>query len=172
MIPANIEEKDFRYNVIDPEEKKVIYDELTDVLDDFIKFMKIKEDIVINRAIIGRICERIDQRKDYFLYYHSTPTEMMHMSHEKEISLWVYWICKYKPIRFKEMPDDEVFFINNGCTVSEAFAVFLMLSIVCANKPNKAQSFTPDRIDDFCYDFANRDFSKEAIMARINDLIE
>lgn len=172
MRPANIDEKDFIYTPLSPEEKKESYDELKDLLDDFIKFMKIKEDVSINRAIIARICERIDQRKDYFLYYHSKPDDIMHMSHEKEIALWVYWLCKYKPVRFKTMRDDEVFFTNNGCTVSDAFAVFLMLSIVCTNNPQKTSCFHPDRIDDFFYDFVNRDFSKEAIMARINDLIE
>ena len=172
MKPANIDEKDFIYTPLTPKMKKESYDELRDLMNDFLEFMKIKENVSINRAVVARICERIDQRKDYFLYYHSKPDDIMHMSHEKEIALWVYWLCKYKPVRFESMRDDEIFFNNNGCTVSDAFAVFLMLSIVCTNNEEKTECFSSDRIDDFFYDFVNRDFSKEAIMARINDLIE
>lgn len=172
MIPENIDEKDFKYNPLTSEMKKILYDELLDLIEDFLEYMKIKGDICVNRAVIGRICDRVDQRKDYFLYFHSTDEEVMHMSHEKEIALWVYWLCKYKPIRFKAIEDEEVFFINNGCTISDAFAVYLMLSIVCANNSLKCTVFTPNKIEELCYDFINRDFSKEAVMARINDLIE
>lgn len=172
MRPKSIEEKDFRYHPPSSDDIKEMYDDLVDLVNHFIRYMKIKENLVVNRAIIGRICERIDQRKDYFMYYHSTEKEVMHMSHEKEAALWIYWICKYQPLHFSKIEDDEMFFIMNGCTVSDAFAVYLMISIVCANNPNKVSSFTPDRIEDLCYDFANRDFSKEAIMSRIVDLTE
>lgn len=150
---------------------KSSYDKFTVLLEKFIEFKQVSGDVVVNPAIIGKICERIDQRKDYFMYYHSEEGNVMHMSHEKEIALWTYWVCKYKPVHFAKRSDDSLFFTLNGCTLSDAFAVYLMISVVCDNKPKRAKKFTPDRINDIFYDFTNRDFSKEAVMSKITDLL-
>lgn len=172
MIPENIDEKDFRYTRVSNEDAKEFYENFMDILESFMKFMDIKEDINVVRPVIGRICERVDQRKDYYLYYHSDEQTVMHMSHEKEVALWIYWICKYKPIHFKKITEEEKFFSENGCTLSDAFAVYMIICIVIVNDQSKADCFTDDRINDLYYEMANRDFSKEAIIARINDLLQ
>lgn len=95
----------------------------------------------------------------------------MKMSHEKELALWAYWVCKYKPIHFNNVNDDEHFFNNNGCTVSDAFAAYIIISAVCAKKRKKAKYFTESVVEDLYYDLANRDFSKEALISKVTDLI-
>lgn len=95
----------------------------------------------------------------------------MKMAHEKELALWVYWVCKYKPIRFKDVKDDALFFVENGCMVSDAFAAYIIISTVCDGNKKRAKYFSKEIVENLYYDMANRDFSKEAIIARINDLI-
>lgn len=171
MLPENISEKDFIYNYI-PEEKILdFYNKFIKLLDDFTYTVNQTGKIEVNVPVIARICVRVDQRKDYYMYYHSKPDKIMRMSHEKELALWAYWVSKYKPIGFMNIKDDEHFYNNNGCTVSDAFAVYIIISTVCAKKKRKAKYFTEEVVKELYYDIANRDFSKEAIISKINDLI-
>lgn len=171
MIPNGMTESDFIYNQIGEEQVLNFYSEFMELLNDFSLTIKQSGELEACLPIITRICERIDQRKDYYLYYHSTKDKIMHMSQEKEMALWAYWVSKYKPIRFCDLLDDEIFFAANGCTVSDAFACYIIISIVCANNKKKVKYFTPDVVRELYYDIANRDFSKEAFISKVNDLI-
>lgn len=90
---------------------------------------------------------------------------------KKSWHLWSYWVCKYKPIRFEDSCDDELFFNDNGCTINDAFAAYIIISAVCGKKKKRAKYFTEDVVENLYYDLANRDFSKEAIISKVNDLI-
>lgn len=169
MIPKNISEQDFRYNSLPQKTVFSFYTQFKKLLEDFAKTIPDGE-LEINMPMICRICIRVDQRKDYYMYYHSK-TKTMRMSHEKELALWSYWVCKYKPIRFVNSLDEEHFFTSNGCTVSDAFAAYIMISVVCAKNKKRAKYFTPKVVWNLYYDLSNREFSKEAIIARIEDLI-
>lgn len=171
MIPKTIPEEEFRYNQLDSDEILEFYHKFIDLLNHFTYTVKEPGVLQVNLPIIARICERVDQRKDYYMYYHSTPDKIMRMSHEKELALWSYWVCKYKPIRFEDSRDDEHFFNDNGCTISDAFATYIIISAVCGKKKKKAKYFTEDVVENLYYDLANRDFSKEAIISKVNDLI-
>ena len=170
MIPEKISEKDFQYRRLSNEKIKDFYEQFKELLSDFACTVEQTGELEINLPIICRICIRVDQRKDYYMYYHSKSDKIMKMSHEKELALWAYWVCKYKPVRFKNSMDDEHFFNNNGCTISDAFASYIIISAVCAKKRKKAKYFTPSVVEDLYYDLANRDFSKEALISKINDL--
>ena len=173
MIPSCISEKDFKYQEIPASAVLSLRDEFYDLLDDFALTIKIGTNcqLQVNENILGHIFKRVDQRKDYYMYYHSTPSKVMHISHEKEMGLWAYWISKYKPISFVDDNDTSIFFMQNGCTISDAFAAYIIISIVCSNNKARAQYFTPKRVLDLFYDLSNRDFSKEAMISRIEDLI-
>lgn len=171
MIPSGISQKNFIYNPISPNQLVTFYNEFMKMLEDFSLTITQGGELVVNKPIIARICLRIDQRKDYYMYYHSTSTKIMLMSQEKELALWAYWVSKYKPIRFEKIEDEALFFSTTGCTVSDAFASYIVISTVCANDQNKVSYFTGKVVADLNYDFTNRDFSKEAIIARINDLL-
>lgn len=170
MIPIGIKEEDFKYRILSDEAILEAYNEFKELLIDFshtVNYGKLK----IIRPVICRICVRVDQRKDYYMYYHSNDDKIMKMSHEKELALWAYWVCKYKPIRFKDEKDDALFFVENDCMVSDAFAAYIIISTVCAGNKKRAKYFSKGIVENLYYDMANRDFSKEAIIARINDLI-
>lgn len=173
MIPPCIKEKDFRYHELPVSEVKKFCEEFQDLLDDFALTIDVSPDfeLEINAPALIHLCKRVDQRKDYFLYFHSSPNKMMNISQEKELALCAYWVCKYKVIRFVNLEDEARFFIDNGCTVSDAFAAYILISAVCNQNSARASYFTRKRVLDLFYDFTNRDFSKEAVMARIEDLI-
>lgn len=171
MIPAGIKEQDFIYRPVPTQLVMEFYNDFCSLLNDFSNTVKICSTIEVNAPAVVRICNRVDQRKDYYLYYHSTEEKVMHMSHEKEMGLWAYWVCKYKPVRFLNKEEEELFFLQNGCDVSDAFAAYIIISIVCSNNNGRAKYFNSKRVADLYYDLANRDFSKEAIMSRIEDLI-
>lgn len=171
MIPDGLKEEEFKYRELTAEEILKSYNKLLELLEDFSKTVKQEGKLKIIKPAVCRICIRVDQRKDYYMYYHSNDKKIMKMSQEKELALWAYWVCKYKPICFKNIKDDELFFQENGCMVSDAFAAYIIISTVCANNKKRGKYFTYDIVADLYYDMANRDFSKEAIIARINDLI-
>ena len=171
MLPEGICEEDFKYRTLSDEAILESYNEFRKLLQDFSSTVRQEGKLKIIKPVVCRICIRVDQRKDYYMYYHSDQEKVMKMSHEKELALWAYWICKYKPICFKEKKDDELFFLENGCMVSDAFAAYVIISTVCANNKEKAKYFSEEVVKNLYYDMANRDFSKEAIIARINDLI-
>ena len=171
MIPNGIKEKDFIYNRLSDEQVLDFYNKFTYLLEDFATTINVAGELDVSLPIIGRISIRVDQRKDYYMYYHSTKRKIMRMSHEKEMGLWAYWVCKYKPVSFVDHDADELFFTTNGCTVSDAFAAYIIISIVCANNKAKAKCFIKDVVEELYYDLANRDFSKEAIISKIGDLI-
>lgn len=169
MLPDTISEKDFRYKTLSEDVIKKSYDNFVKLLEDFSKTVPFGE-LKLNLPVVCRIFVRVDQRKDYYMYYHSTPKKIMRMSHGKELALWAYWISKYKPVAFVNNLDDEHFYNNNGCTVSDAFAAYIVISAVCANNKKKAKYFSKKVVEALYYDLANRDFSKEAIISKISDL--
>ncbi len=171
MIPSCIKEEDFRYSMLPPMKFCEFYQEFMDLLEDFSLTVKQCGELEVVTPIIGKICLRVDQRKDYYMYYHSTDGKVMHMSKEKELALWAYWINKYQPVVFKEKKDADMFFDVNGCTVSNAFAAYVIISTVCANVETKVTYFSDSVVADMYYDLANRDFSKEAIISKVSDLI-
>lgn len=171
MIPKGMAEKDFVYTPVPEEQIKMFYDEFKELLNDFSNTIKMKATLEINIPAVVYICKRVDQRKDYYMYYHTTSNKVMHMSHEKEMGLWAYWVSKYKPIRFTNNADEKRFFLENGCCVSDAFATYIIISIVCHNNKERAAYFVPEKVKELYYDLSNRDFSKEAIISRIEDLI-
>ncbi len=171
MLPPNIKEEDFIYNPLKNDDILKSYNDLQNLLKDFARTVNHTGKLEINLPAICRICIRVDQRKDYFMYYHSEPNKIMKMSHEKELALWSYWVCKYKPIRFKNCKDEEWFYRDNGCTVSDAFASYIIISVVCAKNRKKGKYFSTSVVKNLYYDLANRDFSKEALISKVNDLI-
>lgn len=171
MIPAGFDEKEFIYHHVSLAAEKKFIKEFYSLLEDFSNIVEMESRLEVNRQMLGHICTRVDQRKDYYMYYHSTEDKIMRMSHQKEMGLWAYWVSKYKPVRFVDKLDEERFFADNGCTVSDAFAAYIIISIVCDSNNSKAKYFTEEQTLKLYYDIANRDFSKEAIISRIEDLI-
>lgn len=171
MKPACIDEKDFRYCL--PSNEWII--EYKRKIEDFITVSKVKADLAdfdieINYLMLCNIFIRIDERDDYFLYYHSKE-EIMHMSCDKEIALLAFWIVKYKPFRIKTITEEERFYREYKCTINEMLAALLMVFYICDKVPSQKAYFTVKKINTLVYDLTNRDVSKEAMIMYVESFI-
>jgi len=116
---------------------------------------------------------RIDQRRDYYHYFHSGKTKMI-MSQEKNAALLAYWLIKYKPLyqNKKAMQD---YFRKNRYTINESFALsVLKYTLMSIHKDKKSfirDFFSPKNNNVILYNLMHRDMSKEAFILYVTSLI-
>ena len=113
---------------------------------------------------------RIDERKDYFMYFHSED-DSMHMSLGKEIALEAYWISKYKPLRMKQIEDEVEFTKKFKVTISDVIAAMLIIAFLIDKDETLDDYFTEKKINTFIYDIFNRDISKEAMIMYVESFL-
>ena len=120
---------------------------------------------------LTRIYNRIEQRRDYYLYFHSRPCNPMKMSETKQAALLAFWVIKYKPLTLSDDNDDT--FAKHDATLNELFAVFIIHSIATELSVRKDidSYFNHNVLRNMAYNFAHRDLSKEAIIFYINALL-
>jgi hypothetical protein len=128
-------------------------------------------DITYSIPLIFEIYKRIDQRADYYLYFHSDLEKPMEMSQPKEIALMVFWILKYKPLSLSVFMANNLFKDKN-CTVNEYFAAYCLFC--CAKETSSRididSYFSPKNIDNIVYNFMHRDISKEAMILFVDSI--
>jgi len=122
--------------------------------------------------LIQEIYRRIDQRADYYLYFHSDPKSPMKMSQTKEIALMVFWILKYKPLSLPSHKANDLF-IHKNCTINEYFAIYCIISYAkeISSRNDIISYFCQKNIDVIVYNFMHRDISKEAMICYIDSLM-
>jgi len=122
--------------------------------------------------LIQEIYKRIDQRADYYLYFHSDPKSPMKMSETKEIALMAFWILKYKPLSLPVQKEIELFYKYN-CTVNEFLAFFCIYSYAKKASPRKDINsyFCRKNLKVLVYTFMHRDISKEAMLCYVDSLL-
>ena len=107
MKSKNIKDIDFVYNNPNKEMTQSFLQRFNSLISDFaieegISFDKIN----VSGKMLVDIYRRIDQRFDYYLYYHSNEKKTVFMSQTKETALFCYWVIKYKPLYLdKELMD-------------------------------------------------------------------
>jgi len=130
MKSKKINQVDFYYHSTSPKEGIGFVRDFDEFLSLFVDKKNIdRSTLYINKALIVAIHTRIDQRKDYYQYFHSDEYATM-MSQAKEMALLCYWIVKYKPL-FQKENVMEKHFIDYNCTINEKLSLFLIESI-CA----------------------------------------
>lgn len=172
MIPASINEKDFRYSF--PTEQDLISQkrELDVFISNAMQKLNLKEyPIEINNSVLGGILVRIDERKDYYKYFHSSSDTIMTISKAKELALAVYWIIRYKPFRIKEIKQEEEFYYRFRCSINEVISAFMIIYFVTEVAGVDRAFFTDNKINVLIYDLYNRDISKEAMIMYIESFI-
>ncbi|MDR1149408.1 MAG: hypothetical protein LBK66_12340 [Spirochaetaceae bacterium] len=122
--------------------------------------------------LIQEIYRRIDQRADYYLYFHSNPESPMRMSQTKEVALMVFWILKYKPLSLPAHKANELF-IHKNCTINEYFAIYCIISYAkkISSRSDIISYFCQKNIDVIVYSFMHRDISKEAMICYVDSLM-
>lgn len=130
--------------------------------------------------LLIKIVDRVDQRSDYFTYFHSDIDDKGNISPEKmsqykQIALLCFWIIKYKPLRITNPTVELAYFIKNHCTVNEVFAAYIFVSTVCASKfltENQRDYYrSSDYMADIFYKFTHHDLSKEALIFSLCSLV-
>lgn len=172
MIPSTIDEKEFRYQ-IPPEAELLRYKnylkELVTVYQEKLSLSGYQ--IEINYSLLCSIVIRVDERKDYYKYFHSTPEATMRISRGKEVALLAYWIVKYKPFRIKGIAEEENFYCEFRCTFNEVFAAMMILSFLNEETRVEPGFFTAAKVNTMLYDLFNRDISKEAMIMYVESFI-
>ena len=121
--------------------------------------------------LVTLIYKRINQREDYYLYFHSKPNDPMIMSQSKHTALLVFWILKYKPLSMPNMNDD--IYRKYGTSINELFAIYIIQALSVEVSPRKDiyNYFSAETLENMAYNFMHRDLSKEAIIVYMNSLL-
>ncbi|MDR3294475.1 MAG: hypothetical protein LBT26_01420 [Clostridiales Family XIII bacterium] len=146
------------------------------MLAEFGSFFKVAfSDIDCSIPLVYEIYKRIDQRADYYLYFHTDPNrpdKPMEMSQTKEMSLMAFWVLKYKPLSLPVLKAYSLFNQKN-CTINEYFAAYCIISYAkeISSRSDIMSYFTPKNIDVLVYSFMHRDISKEAMICYVESLL-
>lgn len=125
----------------------------------------------VNYPMLYRIVERIEQRRDYYLYFHSNHTYAMKMSEAKEAALFCYWFMKYKPLSFEGAMDEAQFFSDNSYTVNESYAAYFLSTFIIGLDEDNQKYFDEEAVSTLTYSLANREISKEALILYVESFI-
>jgi len=126
-----------------------------------------------NIPLVQNIYKRIDQRADYYLFFHSKKDDLMRMSQTKAVSLLAFWIIKYKPI-CQPLVIAQDLYLKCGCTVNELYAAYIIASLAVEKSLRSDISiyfFQPEVLKNMVYNLMHRDLSKEAIILYVNSLL-
>ena len=169
MVPEQFDNDQFRYRTLPQDEQRKLLDEFIESFSLFRQetsnfFSEYSSDIRINRSMMFRIFERIDQRRDYYRYFHSDENHRMEMSQTKEVSLFCYWLLRYKPLSFEDAQADQRFFVKNSFTLNEFYAAYVLISFITEQDPENVRFFSVKTFTDLTYSLMNREISKEALI--------
>ena len=121
--------------------------------------------------LIAQIYKRINQREDYYLYFHSKPDDPRKMSQSKHTALLAFWVLKYKPLSMPGINED--LYVKYGTSINELFAIYIIQAFSVEVSPRKdiKDYFNQRTIENIVYNFMHRDFSKEAMIFYVNSLL-
>jgi hypothetical protein len=143
-------------------------------LDGCARFWGLSRDAMgYNIPLMRNIYKRIDQRADYYLFFHSKQDDFMRMSQAKETSLLAFWIVKYKPIALP-LAETQGLYLQSGSTVNELYAAYILASLAVEKSCRsdiETYVFQPEVLENMVYNLMNRDLSKEAIIFYVSSLL-
>jgi len=165
---------DMLYNPITDEQATERMNRLQERIDSFLEISSLERcDISVSDALLLKTVIRVDQRSDYFTYFHSEVDNhgnviIDKISQYKQIALLCFWIIKYKPLRINDAVKELDYYNHNHCTVNEVFAAYLFISQINSSnmlsKKQKDYYMSVDYTQDLFYKFMHHDISKEAMI--------
>lgn len=173
-------DSDMVYNPLSPEMATNKMNGILKLIEAFLEKSTLDaDDIEWNDALLLKIAIRIDQRSDYFMYFHSTVDEngkvnLDEMSQYKQIALLCFWIIKYKPLRIVSKQRDLIYYSKNHCTINETFAAYVFVSQIHASsivKKQKKYYMSSAYLEDLFYKFMHHDISKEAMIFSLCSIV-
>lgn len=149
-----------------------IFDKYCLISDVFKKYLQChgltEDDIIVNKQMFGKIIDRVNKRKDYFIIFH----DETYINEIKEISLYAYWIIKMSPFTVRY---DETSLERSRLRINEGFAAFLILSVAkasCKRAKRRQLNISKEYSVKLMYALKYWDLSKEAIILIAESLVE
>lgn len=181
MIDISSINKKMIYNPLDDTSATTELNTILFLLESFLDMSTLSaKDLSRNDALLLKMVIRIDQRSDYFTYFHSELDEnndviVDQMSQIKRIALLCFWILKYKPFSIVDRKKEQAYYAQNRCTVNETFAAYLFVSQICTSKivSKKQKNYyrSTEYLSDLFYKFMNHDISKEAMIFALCSIV-
>lgn len=181
MIDNNSISKDKIYNRIKPELALQDMNNIQKLMDLFLEKSKLtRDDIRYNDVMLAKIVIRIDQRRDYFVYFHSEKQpdgsiNIDEMSQYKQLALLCFWIIKYKPFSIIEAQAEMDYYAQNHCTINETFAAYIFVSQLnnCKILKQKQKKYycSKEYLSDLFYKFMHHDISKESMIFALSSVV-
>ena len=116
----------------------------------------------VNNTDLSLIIRKVDQRKHYFREFHA-----IEMSELKEISLYCFWVIKFRPYHINNCDES----VNDS--INEKFCAWFIIhtirTLIQSDKSGSSSESALDYISDeyiyqLVYSFRLRDISKEALI--------
>lgn len=172
-------EENFYYKGLSPEEKQRNMNYIQALLDKFIEVSKLdRKYIGTNDIALHDIVTRIDQRKDYYQYFHSEiltgDLDIRTISQVKQIALLCFWLIKYKPFFITDVDISNNYYKEWRCTVNELFAVYIFITFAYKHSPDKIHRkyYKSKKFkEELAYCFAERDLSKESLILLLASIV-
>lgn len=133
------------------------------------------EDISVNTNTITTILCKVDQRKQYFRFFHN-----LNMSDFKEVALNCFWYIKLHPLSLIHRPDEDKELQDEKQweyrAINEKFAAYFILSELRAlikvqnGDERKMDLLTDQYIYELIYTLTFRDISKEALILLVETM--
>jgi hypothetical protein len=169
MLPKNLNLEDFKYR--EPNGRDLL--EFLDVMESLLKGFAARagiarETFTFNTQIIFEIAVRLDQRRDYYHYFHSKPDKITEMSQSKKLALLCYWIIRYKPfIQNRDLA--QKCYEENKCTINELIALFIfkmaIISMPDVDYDKAVQAlYDGDTEKSLIHTFMHTDVTKESMI--------
>jgi hypothetical protein len=169
MLPSNVKSEDFKYRRLPGKDIIDFLKVFEKFLDDFAQKKGIvRESFSFNMALIVEIAIRLDQRRDYYHYFHSSPQ----MLQSKDFALLSYWTIRYKPfVQARNLA--QIFYQENKCSINELIAlsiierdIFSLPNIDC---DKVEQAFDKMRAS-LLHTFMHTDVTKESMLQLVLSL--
>ena len=129
-----------------------------------------KKDIKVDRNVIAAIITKVDQRKQYFSYFHH-----LEMSDLKELALNCFWYVKLHPIVVNlDSIDDKKRWEYRS--INEKFAVFFLIKELRAllrstnGDESPLEKLSEKYVRELVYTLSYRDISKEAMIILVESM--
>jgi len=125
--------------------------------------------IHIDESAVFQIISKVDQRKDYFTFFHQ-----LNISDFKELALNCFWIIKLRPLWYDDSDSDEQQKLNFE-SLNDKFALYMLIKKFRSLANDEQQEkidhlFSHQYMYELIYSFTYRDISKEAMILLVETM--
>lgn len=160
------------YKQLTADEFDVIWPKHEDIINEFLyqndydmECIKISRDSILSTVV------KVDQRRQYFSFFHG-----LDMSEYKEAALTAFWYIKLSPLSIETSALDNDNEVEKYDSINEKLALYVILKtlrvMLLKHKKSSEQldKLPKSYIDELVYTFTYRDISKEAMIMLVESM--